>query len=310
MEPLKLRFFLQGEPETAVIGVISSKDNRHFFRPVVPFSEGQTYEVRLKGRKLTSFTLTKSTAALQPRLTAIYPTRDTVPENLLKLYLQFSQPMQGIGQALNFINVVDKTTGEEVEVFLDLESELWNKEHDRLTLWLDPGRIKTDLIPNQELGPPLKAGHEYIIHISEKWVSAKGVPLNKPAIKILYVAEQDREKPDISHWKIDPPAAKSKSPLHLRFGEAMDAILALETIAVIDPNGAVIKGDFELVNKETELLFIPLSNWNKGIYNIQTDPKLEDLAGNNMTRLFDKNLQEEVEKTMAKTAYSASFIVQ
>ena len=34
-------------------------------------------------------------------------------------------------------------------IFLELENELWNPEHTQLTLWLDPGRIKRDLIPNQ-----------------------------------------------------------------------------------------------------------------------------------------------------------------
>ena len=41
--------------------------------------------------------------------------------------------------------------------FLDLQPELWNAEGTVLTLWLDPGRIKRDLIPNKELGIPLKA---------------------------------------------------------------------------------------------------------------------------------------------------------
>ena len=82
---------------------------------------------------------------------AIYPTQDTVPENLLKIYLQFSKPMRE-GQALRHIELLKNNRDTLPGVFLDLQPELWNVDRTTLTVWLDPGRIKRDLQPNGPIG--------------------------------------------------------------------------------------------------------------------------------------------------------------
>jgi hypothetical protein len=302
-------FYLQGETETAILGTLTTIDGEHWFRPAIPFTEGQSYEIRNGGKKLAVFTVDKTNTMVQPEILALYPSRDTVPENLLKIYLQFSQPMQQAREALGFITVNDNTTGEEVAVFLELESELWNKEHDRLTLWLDPGRIKTDLIPNKELGLPLLEGHEYSLDISDKWLSAKGKPLARPLRKLLYVGKRDSEKPDLRNWKLIIPAAKTMDPLIIQFGEPMDAVLSLESIQILNIDGQVLEGQFRLSDGESALHFIPATFWKASKYKLHADGKLEDLAGNNLNRLFDTDITRDQDDAAKPVKQQISFEV-
>ena len=177
MDVEKLRVFIGEESKISVIGVIVSFEDKHTFTPAIPFTAGQTFSIR-KGDTtvIASFTIEDLASTLPPELLAVYPSRDSVPENLLKMYFHFSQPMQEVGNALDFISVYNDTDGIATDPFLRLETELWNNDRTLLTLWLDPGRIKTDLIPNKEKGLPLIASKEYTISISEEWKAAKRSP--------------------------------------------------------------------------------------------------------------------------------------
>ena len=292
-DPSHLQFFIPGEMVTPILGTLTNENASMVFRPVLPFSAKQQYEIRNKTKVLSTFAVDDLITAKTPELLAIYPSKDTVPENLLKVYLQFSQPMQEVGESLSFITVTDMTTSKEVSVFLELESELWNKSHDRLTLWLDPGRIKTDLIPNKNLGPPLLEGHNYAIHISSQWKSAKGIPLDQEYKKELYITTKDDKKPVPEHWNITPPTATTKAPLRIDFGESMDAILALETITLLNDKEQRVAGTLKLSPKEEAVMFTPVKPWKKGSYTILIASKLEDLSGNNLSRLFDTDLHQK-----------------
>ncbi|MEM7382658.1 MAG: hypothetical protein AAF361_15930, partial [Bacteroidota bacterium] len=249
-QPDYLGIFLEGEKRNPVLGDLTAVRGRYKFTPVLAFSEGKTYEIRYQDETLTSFTVSSGENKSSPEVLTIYPTRDTLPENLLKMYVVFSEPMQQVGNALDFIRVFDETEQQEVQVFLELESELWNAEHDRLTLWLDPGRIKTDLIPNKEQGLPVKQGHNYRIEIDQAWRSAKGIALKESYSKEFYVDRRDVLKPDPKAWEILTPASGSKQELTLRFGESLDGILTKESVAVYSDAGDRVQGAFELHSKE------------------------------------------------------------
>ncbi|WP_265241042.1 Ig-like domain-containing protein [Muriicola sp. Z0-33] len=299
--------FIAGASTTPVLGEVKQLENGYQFIPVVPFSKGQSYEIRGNGVTLANFMVAPPLTKELGELAVIYPTRDTVPENLLKIYLQFSQPMQQVGEALNFIKVTDETIGEEIVVFLELESELWNKAHDRLTLWLDPGRIKTDLIPNKEKGLPILQGREYTIHISRDWKTAEGQSLKKDYTKKLVVIARDSNKPNPDNWEILPPAAGEKGQLQIIFEEPMDAVLALEALTIKDANGQLVPGDFVLGRYEKRILFKPVNNWNKEEYKILIEAKLEDNAGNNLNRLFDTDVLQNQGRALAQKSYELAF---
>ena len=89
----------------------------------------------------------------------------------------------------------------------------------------------------------------------------------------------------------------------------MDAILLKETISVYHKDKR-IDGDFSLSDNETLIHFKPKSHWQPGQYQIIVSSILEDLAGNNLNRLFDNDLDTEDDSAEETLHKSLSFFVE
>ena len=291
--PEGLQVFVAGETETPILGRFDGVGDSQEFTPIIPFSVGQAYEIKKEGKIIGQFTIPKNSENGIAQIQKIYPIQDTVPENLLKIYIVFSEPMQNIGNALDYITVYNETEQVGEEIFLPLETELWNRKHDRLTLWLDPGRIKTDLIPNRELGIPLKKGNTYTLTFSNTWKTASGKSLQEGYTKKWYVTERDDTKPQVAKWNVHAPVLNSKDPLSVQFEEPLDYVLAHESLHIENKEGVAIAGNWHISDSGIQAEFTPEKSWSSGTYNIIADDKLEDWAGNNLNRLFDENLRNE-----------------
>ena len=217
------------------------------------------------------------------------------------MYFEFDSPMQQLQPSLDFIKVFNLTKGGQVDIFLSLENELWNREKTRLTLWLDPGRIKKDLIPNQEKGIPIEKGNQYELIVERHFSGgAYGADLGKHYVKRFYVSDRDKESPNVSQWKLTKPKSNSKEGLGIEFDEFLDVILVNESISIVGENEEVFSGGFVTSKKGNNTLFIPENTWKKGVYKLVVDSKLEDLAGNNLNRLFDVDLENRGEVNTSK----------
>lgn len=226
-----------------------------------------------------------------PYVQAVYPTADTVPENMLKMYLRFSAPMRE-GEALQHITLLDDKNDTIPDVFLNLQPELWNNERTVLTLWLDPGRIKRDLFPNRQMGNPLHQDKLYVLVISNDWKDARGLFLRQSYRKKFVVAARDSLIPQPAQWVVYAPSFKTSQPLQVSLGEPLDYYLLKETIQIINEKGNPVAGKIFITGKETVFEFIPDEPWQPGHYRIRVAAHLEDLAGNNLNRLFDRDLQD------------------
>lgn len=304
-----LQVFVIGESQTAVMGQWERLGDSQKFTPIVPFSMAQTYEVKKEGKTLGQFTIPQRSASNEAKILHMYPVQDSVPQNLLKIYVQFSEPMQNVGDALRHISVFNETEEKEVPVFLPLETELWNREHDRLTLWLDPGRIKTDLIPNRELGMPLQVGHTYTIRFKNSWKTADGRSL-QPYGKKWYVTHRDATKPQVDKWKVLAPPSNSKGALSIEFEEPLDFVLAQESLHIENRAGIDIPGIWEISDDGSKAEFTPENSWISGTYRLVVNAKLEDLAGNNLNRLFDENMETQSKRRTYKDTFKRDFVVQ
>ena len=132
---------VDGNFNQPVLGEWIIDNNQLIFHPLVPFTSGIKYEVFRVQQPIGTFVIEEKEGN-PPEITAIYPTNDTLPENLLKMYFEFSHQMSE-GAAIRNISVLYKNTGDTIAgTFLDLQPELWNEDNTLLTLWLDPGRIK------------------------------------------------------------------------------------------------------------------------------------------------------------------------
>ena len=272
-----------------ILGEHTIEVDKIVFKPLIPFSRGLNYEIIFRNRQIGKIKIPVANEEDAGSVSAVYPTMDTLPENLLKLYLQFSHPMRE-GQSQKYITLLNNRNDTIPNVFLDLQPELWNEERTVLTIWLDPGRIKRDLIPNQKMGNPIKKGERYTLAISANWKDVQGLNLSKSFTKQFLVGSRDSLSPGPNKWTLDLPSAGTNQPLTINFGEPLDYFLLQETIQIVDVNGKRIATHLQIGNKERKLEFIPKQQWKAGRYRLQILSHLEDLSGNNLKRPFDRDI--------------------
>lgn len=267
------------------------------FRPVtdleytVHVDVGILYGTAGAGTHVVDSTFLFLRVPLEPStvVAAVYPSTDVLPMNQLRMYIHFSAPMS-IGRAYSHIRLVDADTGEDVpDPFTIVEEELWDPDVRRFTLLYDPGRIKRALVPHEEAGLPLRQGRSYRLIVDGGWLDARGAPLVESFAKSFRVVDADRGSPDIATWEMSRPEAATTEALRVRFPESLDHGLLRSTIQVRQ-TGVPLQGRVAISDEERVWTFIPDEPWSAGDYTLAVDTDLEDLAGNNLRRLFDRNL--------------------
>lgn len=277
-----------------MLGKYDWRDSSLLFKPLFPFVQGRKYVAVLNfpgneaGNAARHVFFDIPVLGLFPPtiVTQVFPVSGQLPANLLKMYLQFSAPM-GLGDVYGHITLYDDN-GQQVQApFLEINPPLWDKHNRQLTLWFDPGRIKTGLAPNRELGPPLLPDKTYVLKIAAEWTDAHGRPLQTGFRKQFTITEPDYQKPDPTTWQISPPAAYTRQTLSIRFPEPLDRGTLESGIGITGTSGNVVSGDIIVSELETVWQFLPEQPWQPGAYKILLSRRLEDLAGNNLERLFD-----------------------
>jgi len=224
-------------------------------------------------------------------VTAVYPTSDVLPENLLRLYVHFSTPMRR-GQVREFIKLIAENGETIINPFLNLAIELWDRDERRLTLLLDPGRIKRGVSPNVRVGAPLQRGKRYTLVISQDMKDYRGKTLDRTFTKSFIIQAPIRSALLPEKWITDLPKAKSQEPLILEFSRIMDRPLLFRYLAVLDADGQAVKGNIAVVEHETRWEFIPSSPWHSEPHRLVISTDLEDVAGNNVRAAFDVGVDE------------------
>lgn len=267
------------------------------FIPQFGLQPGLRYRATLKteGKPLVvRFDVPRERTTPTTVVSHIYPSSNVLPENLLKFYLHFSASMSR-GDVYDHIHLTD-AEGNEVELpFLEIDEELWSPEMRRLTLFIDPGRIKRGVKPLEDLGPSLQAGSEYTLTIDANWLDAEGLPLKEAYQKTFRVGSPDRDPPNPTQWVIAPPKANTRDPLTITFPEPMEAALAKRLIQV-----AHVVGDVRLHDDERRWVLEPKDPWSPGEYKVMVPAIIEDLAGNNIGKRFEVDIFEKIDDPTTK----------
>jgi hypothetical protein len=285
-----------------MLGTYSVAGDTLRFHPRFGPSRGTRYVARFDSRALyahlkrqgpttvivASWSAAGSNAKPSTTVRAVYPTSSDVPMNLLKMYVEFSAPMS-TGRSYEYIKLY--ATGDSLvdEPFFTAGDaiELWDAEKTRLTVLFDPGRIKRDLKPNEQRGLPLRTGVRYRLVIDSSWPDAQGNPLVRSHEKRFRVSGLDRSLVQTRDWKVKPPRAGTRDSLVLDFPEPLDRALLDRLLVVCDSAGRAIPGAVAITDSETRWTFTPNVNWSAAPNYVEVDTELEDLAGNNLKKLFD-----------------------
>ena len=113
---------------------VASRDGLAF-HPRFPFDPGRSYAVRFDPQRLPAprtAPVVETTVALPRReptaptsVTAVTPTSDEWPSNLLRFYVHFSAPMSRT-QGVEFVHLVDDAGREVADALLPSAIDFWN----------------------------------------------------------------------------------------------------------------------------------------------------------------------------------------
>ncbi len=292
----------------AVAGRFEVERDGVFFVPRFAFADGVSYSLLIHAPDEgcpETWTIQRLSRAVahSARVLAIYPTTEILPLNLLRVYVHFSDRMSE-GFAARAIRVIREDTGETLEnVFLPPEPELWDAERRRLTMLLDPGRIKRGLVPNLEWGYPLVEGSTVSIAIDLAFRDAAGQPLKEATRRSFTVGPALRTRIDPRRWQLTAPLAGSRTPLLANFDRPLDHGLLLHSLSIQGPNGDTTDGTADIGPCEQSWSFTPAVPWASGEHNLVVEPRLEDVAGNTTVRVFDRDISrpEDIPGTNAPT---------
>ena len=72
---------------------------------------------------------------------------------------------------------------------------------------------------------------------------------------------------------------------------------------ILDGQDNEVAGKLKVERQETQWSFTPAKLWTRGKYRLKVHWELEDLAGNNLERLFEVNLNKPTEPAFARPRY-------
>ena len=259
------------------------------FVPRFAFLDGTAYTVTVDG--VTAAVLIRARPDRPPttEVTDIRPTAAEVPCNLLRLYVWFSAPMSE-GYAARHIRLAGDSGDTIAGALLPGEHELWDASRRRLTILLDPARIKRGLASHRDAGYPLRSGEPFWLVVDRGFPDARGHPLRAGAEQRYQVGGEERRHVDPGNWMLTVPPARTSDPVQVTFGRPLDHGLLARCLHVTGPGGQPVDGTARIGPQERSWQLVPRQVWEAVPHQLIADPILEDLAGNSVSRVFDRDL--------------------
>ena len=219
---------------------------------------------------------------------SIDPGGEWVPANLLRFSVTFSAEMEE-GSASGRIHLRN-SRGEDVPgALFSMTPEFWDRDRRRLTVFLEPGRIKRGLRPNLLAGPPLVESSTVTLVVDTEIRDFSGTELAEGAHRTYRVGPAVRTRVDPARWDVRWPDP-GHDQLVVRFDRPLDRALVRRCLSLVDERGHPVAGRSTLDMDASVWTFAPPSS-RIGNWRLQIDTRLEDLAGNSVRRVFDRDLQ-------------------
>ena len=289
-----------------MLGAYAVDGNVVRFTPAFPLDAGRQYQAsfdpsripgRAAGAPVVRATLGRPAEARDPTtvVSRVYPTSEDIPENVLRMYIEFSAPM-GRKSGVEYITLLNHAGQEIPGAVLPLDYEFWSPDHRRFTVFFDPGRVKQGILPNREMGRAFTPGQTVTLAISRDWLDEHGQPLKEAYRRTFRVREADEAPLDPARWTVAAPAGAGRAPLTVTFPETLDHGLLMRALGV-RRDGEPVEGEAEVDDGETRWRFTPKDAWRPGAYHLLVLDILEDLAGNQIGRAFEVDNFDTVDKS-------------
>lgn len=314
-----IRVSVGGTESPAIAGRFAVGDTALEFRPLFPFDPGRAYTVRLDPSQLptprsdsvttTVLSLPASAHTASTRVARLLPTGDVLPENQLRFYIEFSAPMSR-QPGVDFVHLIDDTGHEVHNAFLPLDADFWNRDHTRYTVFLDPGRVKRGILPNEQMGRALRAGQAFALVVDSAWRDANGLPLAASFRREFHAGPAVLTGIATAAWRIVAPRAGTSDPLVVKFPRPLDHGLLQRALGVETRRGAQVIGTIAVSDGEREWRFTSHEPWRAGDYQLVVLSILEDVAGNRVGRAFEVDMWDRVDSTAVPERTTLPFTVR
>ena len=203
-----------------------------------------------------------------------------LPANTLRFYLHFPRS----GEA-HFDRDQLWLLNEEEEVvrdpFLVLSQELWSPDGSRLTVLMEPGRIKRGLGADPTHDPALVVGRAYSLLVTA---------LGQAVRHTFRVSDPVLEAVNETYWRLVSPTTGSLDPAIVHFGRVMNAALCEDEIGVLTYSGEVVQTRVSLAQTEPQRRLPRATLGEPGKYRLVVSERLEDVCGNRLGEALDHDL--------------------
>ena len=317
--PRAFKVSVAGMDSIAIAGRYVASDTALEFRPLFPLDVGRPYSVSVEPPQLardrqdstvrTQLVIPTRELGARARVSRVLPSGNVVPENLLRLYVEFTAPMSR-EPAAGFVHLLYDNGKEVPGAFLPVDGDFWNGDRTRYTLFLDPGRVKRGILPNEQMGRPMLSGRRYTLRIDSTWRDARGLPLAAAFAHTLRAGPAELEPVRLAQWRIEPPSANGTTRLVVRFPKALDHGLLRRALGVETASGASVDGRIEIEPGERAWRFVPTAAWKAGSHRLVVLSILEDIAGNRINRRFEADRFDRVDSSAATPRFEIPFVVR
>ncbi len=287
---------VSGTEGIPVAGRYVTSDDALEFYPRFPFDPGRPYAVRFDPTRLPvpraapvvegAVALPRREASAPTVVTAVSPSAEVWPANLLRFYVHFSGPMSRM-PGVDFVRLVDEKGQEVADALLPSAIDFWNADRTRYTVFFEPGRVKRGILPNRTLGRALQPERRYSIVVDAAWRDAEGRPLAENYRRTFQAGPPVERALALSDWRISPPRAGTTDALAVTFPHPLDEGLLHRAVGVAKSGQGPVDGTVSIARGETEWRFTPARAWRAGPHELLVLSILEDPAGNRLGQAFE-----------------------
>lgn len=234
--------------------------------------------------RLVTLAALAGTALARADSVEIHPAGPAVPENLLRFELRFDRP-QRLPFDVERVTLLD-ADGVEIQHAL-LDMALPDTDGRRITVLLDPGRVKSGVGPNLDAGRALKRGASVSLRVMGRGADAS------PTVKTWRVTAPVSQPMRPELWRLSLPRQGTRDELSVDMRNPISSV-GERLIAVLDAHGHRLEGTVTLDDGDARWRFKPARPWMEGLHRLVTHPGLEDPAGNRHCAAFEAPIQSAV----------------